>query len=34
MSLGDIDVSRDVLDIKLKSMSEDTQFALYTLELV
>lgn len=34
LSLGDIDVARDIVDIKFKSLSENSNFALYTLELV
>jgi len=34
LSLGDIDVARDIIDIRFKSLSENSNFALYTLELV
>ena len=33
LSLKDIDVARDILEVRFKSMEEDSNFVLYTLEL-
>ena len=34
ISLKDIDVARDIMDVKFKSAGEDSNFVLYTLDLL
>lgn len=34
IGLKDIDVARDIMDIKFKSFGEDSNFILYTLDLI
>ena len=34
LSLKDIDVARDILEVRFKSMGEDSNFVLFTLDLV